>query len=1090
MLRTPGFAALRSRATARAAQRRPGGMRAGARPRSISGAVRSTSLRSLLLRPAGLLRSLSSVAARPAEHVGQAEETRVAITPTLHEAFDVVACERVDELDVIATLYTHRRTGAEVLSLRARDENKVFGVTFKTPVDDSRGVPHILEHSVLCGSRKYPVKEPFVELLKSSVQTFLNAFTYPDRTCYPVASPNLTDFYNLVDVYMDAVFHPRLTPQVLQQEGWHLEVDGDENTNRLTYQGVVYNEMKGVFSSPDSRHHMEVQSALFPDNTYVHCSGGDPVAIPDLTFEQFTDFHATYYHPSNARLFFCGDDDEAERLKKVEEYLGDYERREVTADVSIQRRFSEPRYVTATYPSTSDEGEGEEYGSDDLESARDSGKHMVSTNWVLHEEPFDEVEEAAVTVLNHLLMGNDAAPLQHALSSSGIGQRVIGGGLSSELRQMTFSAGLKGVRGEDADKVEGIVLSTLQRLVDEGFDSDHVEAALNTLEFQLREFAGSSGSPKGLMLMLSVLPHWLYGRDPVGALRYDEAFATLRKRIESGEPVFEDLVRRLLLDNTHRVTVHHIPDSEQAVAETAAEAARLEDLSSSLSDDERDEVVRMAEELRVRQQTPDDPEALKCIPRLSVSDMSREVRWIDHEEKRVDVGGRKDHATVLLHDQPTTRIAYVSVGFGVESAGVPVSSLPLLPLFSRCLTTLGTSDFDEVAMSRRIGANTGGVSASFSVGVDVAHGVGGIRSHVFVGGKAIDHKIPELGDILRDVLLHTNFDQKHRVAQFVREEIASLESAVLQSGHSVIASMMGARFSKAAWVNEATGGGISYLNAMRELLTRIENDWEGVHAEFCSLREQILWAPSSMIASVTADERTLASADDMLESVLESVPGAADPAAGTWNWPADGGSPSSSGVGIAVPTHVNYVGSMLPAFKLAQGELLPGSATVVSSILSMAYLWEHVRVQGGAYGGFCDMDALTGLVTFLSYRDPRLGETLDVFRGATEFLRSGYITQDDIDKSIISTIGSLDAPMTAREKGSTSLSRYLSGITLPALQRRRDEILATTVDDVARFADALEGAQSEAAFAAVASEEAFAQLDSASPGIFTVQKPL
>ncbi len=415
--------------------------------------------------------------------------------------FKKVGERRIHELKTEAALFRHVKTGTELLSLSNDDENKVFGITFRTPAGDSTGLPHILEHSVLCGSRKYPVKEPFVELLKGSLQTFLNAMTYPDKTCYPLASQNVQDFYNLIDVYLDAVFYPRLTPMILQQEGWHLELEKAEDP--LIYKGIVFNEMKGVYSSPDSLLSEHSQQSLFPDNTYGFDSGGNPKEIPNLTFKKFKAFHKKHYHPSNARIYFYGDDDPEKRLHLVDDYLKDFERLDIDSTIELQQPFERPRELTRSYPA----GEGE------------GSKGMVTLNWLLNEGTDGEAN-LAFHVLEYILLGMPGSPLRKALIDSNLGEDLAGGGLSSELRQMYFSTGLKGIEMKETGKMVHLIQETLFRLAKEGIDPDTVEAALNTIEFSLRE-NNTGAYPRGLGQMLRALNSWLYDKDPLTLIAFE-----------------------------------------------------------------------------------------------------------------------------------------------------------------------------------------------------------------------------------------------------------------------------------------------------------------------------------------------------------------------------------------------------------------------------------------------------------------------------------------------------------------------------------------------------------------------------------------
>lgn len=440
--------------------------------------------------------------------------------------FQLFRDQDIPELNTRAKLFRHVKTGAELLSLENDDENKVFGITFRTPPTDATGVAHILEHSVLCGSRKYPVKEPFVELLKGSLQTFLNAFTYPDKTCYPVASQNLQDFYNLIDIYLDAVFYPRLTPHIFQQEGWHYELENPDDP--LIFKGVVFNEMKGAFSSPDRMLAEYSRHSLFPDTTYGLQSGGHPQHIPDLTYAQFKTFHQSYYHPSNARIFFYGDSPAEDRLRLVNDYLEDFEPLEIDSAVRLQPCFDQPKHIEHFYAVSQDAGAGK--------------KDMVTVNWLLAETS-DPETNLALHVLEHILIGMPASPLRKALIDSGLGEDLAGVGLEDELRQMYFSTGLKGINVQSANQVEALILQTLTRLAEEGIDPHTIEAALNTIEFRLRE-NNTGDFPRGLLLMLRSLTAWLYNGDPLALLAFEAPLASIKARLADDGTYFEDMIRQ------------------------------------------------------------------------------------------------------------------------------------------------------------------------------------------------------------------------------------------------------------------------------------------------------------------------------------------------------------------------------------------------------------------------------------------------------------------------------------------------------------------------------------------------------------------
>jgi len=570
---------------------------------------------------------------------------------TLH-GFELLREEEIPELNTTARLLRHLKTGAELLSLENDDENKVFGITFRTPPSDSTGVPHIMEHAVLCGSQKYPVKEPFIELAKGSLKTFLNAFTFPDKTCYPVASQNVKDFYNLIDVYLDAVLYPLIPKHVLQQEGWHYELENLEDP--LTFKGVVFNEMKGAYSSPDNLVFRHSLRSLFPDNTYGLDSGGDPTEIPNLTYEQFKAFHQTYYHPSNSRIFFYGDDDPEQRLRYTNSVLAGFEPLAVESSIAPQRCFDQPKRFTHRY----DAGEG----------ANGDKKAMLTTNWMLTDNS-DPETTLGLSILSHILIGTPASPLRKALIDSGLGEDLTGGGLDSDLRQMMFSTGLKGIAVADADQVESLIQTTLNTLVDQGIDPDMVEAGVNTIEFRLREM-NTGAYPRGLIMMLSALSTWLYDGDPLAPLFFEAPLAAIKARLAAGESYFEELIQQHLLQNAHRSTVILEPDPKVREQQEAAEAERLAEARAAMSKAELQAVIDNTRELKLIQETPDPPQALSTIPTLTLEDL-------DKQNKLIPLTLLKENGSrILYHDLFTNGIVYLDVGLNLRATALRAALWP------------------------------------------------------------------------------------------------------------------------------------------------------------------------------------------------------------------------------------------------------------------------------------------------------------------------------------------------------------------------------------------------------------------------------
>lgn len=958
----------------------------------------------------------------------------------------------IPELRTKAELFRHSRTGCELLSLINDDENKVFGIAFRTPPPDSTGVAHILEHSVLCGSRKYPLKEPFVELLKGSLKTFLNAMTYPDKTCYPVASQNVQDFYNLIDVYLDAVFYPRLDPHIFEQEGWHLELERPDGP--LMYKGVVFNEMKGARSSPDNLLAEYSQHSLFPDTPYGFDSGGDPLKIPDLSFEQFKAFHETYYHPSNGRIFFYGDDDPQVRLRLVHEYLKDFEGRVVDSAVPIQMPLAGPRTLVKTFASG---GAGEEFA-----------KGMVTVNWLLEETARVE-SNFAFHMLEYILLGMPGSPLRKALLDSNYGEDLAGEGLGSDLRQMYFSTGLKGIDPEKAEDVQALIFDTLRRLLRDGIHPHTIEAAINTTEFVLRE--NNTGSyPQGLVLMLRSLTTWLYGEDPLSIVAFEEPLEALKDRIAGEKRFFENMIDRYLLQNTHRTLLLLKPDPGLSAKLEAAERERLERARNSMSEAELQEVADHTVTLRRMQETPDPPEALAAVPTLKIEDLSRENKTIPlalSQEKG---------AEILYHDLFTSGVVYLDIGFDLHA--LPQKFLPYLSLFGRAFLEMGTEEEDYVILTQRISRKTGGIRPLTHSSVTKTGEPS--TAWLFFRAKAMANQTTSLMDILRDVLLKVRLDNRERFRQMVLEAKARQEEMLASSGHQYVGLRLRAHFNEAGWAAEQMGG-ISQLFFLRALAKAVDERWSSVLADLEEMK-QILVNRTGMLVNVTLDEAGWSRFQPPLKAFLEALP--ARPAEKeTWNRDS-----MDSHEGMTIPTQVNYAGKGVDLYRA--GYRFHGSAHVITRYLRNAWLWEKVRVQGGAYGAFSSFDRLSGVFTLLSYRDPNLLRTLHVFDGSARFLEQGELSEEELAKSIIGTIGEMDQYLLADAKGFVSMLRHLSGETDEERQRAREEVLGTTVSDFRSFGKIVDSAMAEGLVKVLGAESAIQEASAQKPGWLKVLKVL
>lgn len=941
----------------------------------------------------------------------------------MNTEFTLVEERSMAEVNGTARFYRHNATGAQIVSVTNDDENKVFGVTFRTPPKNSTGVAHILEHSVLCGSKKYPTKEPFLVLLQSSLQSFLNAFTFPDKTCYPVASANLQDFYNLIDVYIDAVFHPIISENIFRQEGWHLEAETSDGP--WLYKGVVYNEMKGVYSSPDSRLSEESQHAIFPDTLYSLDSGGRPDEIPSLSYEEFRDFHSRYYHPSNSRFFFWGDDPEEERLAIVARALAGKGHCDVDSSISLQPAFAAPTRVTRAYP------------------AEKGAKCLFTVNWLTGKRG-DLERTLTLEMLQHILEGMPGSPLRRALISSGLGEDTTGDGLQMDLAQTSYSTGLKGVAEEDLPRAEELIFSTLKELAEKGIDKSLVEAAVNTVEFSYRE-SNTGNFPQGLAAMLQCLATWLYDENPLDSLAWEKPLASIKERLAKGDPVFEEAIRTLFLENPSRATVVLTPDEGLAARIEEEEAARVSAAQAAMSLKEREEVVRITRELQKAQATPDTPEALASIPSLGLGDLPSHNRLTQRAIQETS------DFTMVGHELPTRGVAYMNLLIPLPK--LPVRLVPSLSLFLRTFRDVGTARRDYTELGALIAAKTGGLGASLTM---VNHTDGNLRCYLNLTGKAVSSKVQDLFDILNEILLEPIKDKdvlSQRLKEMLLEDKAGLEQDLVASGHKAASTRVLTHFSPAAVIGEAMDG-IHYLNTLRSRLDNWATALPQLLEDLDELRRLLVVARPGVVHCVgsTDDMENVAR---LAEHVWHALPGGAR---------VDGtqcislAAPVGAEV-FATPSQVNYVakGCNLKAL----GYSYHGSAAVIMRHLARSYLWEQVRVLGGAYGAFCSLDRTSGNFVCSSYRDPNVEKTVAVYDSMADYLAGISLTREDLTRAIVGTIGDLDLYRLPEARGAYSLGRWLAGESDEALQALREEILSTTNDDFRAFAPILKEAASK-----------------------------
>ncbi len=966
--------------------------------------------------------------------------------------FELMGEQSSPELDCHAKYYMHCRSGAKVISVEAEDRNKVFGIVFRTPVSDSSGLPHILEHSVLCGSQKYPVKKPFLELLRGSLYTFLNAFTGLDRTTYPVASLNLKSFYNLADVYWDSVFHPLLTKETFDQEGWRHELG---SKGELAFAGVVFNEMKGAQSSPLSKLMRKSRSSLFTGHPYAYDSGGLPEEIPNLRYEDLKQYHAAHYHPSNAVIFFYGDDDPQLRLEFAAQRLGEV-------------GYKDPSFSRVSPLPLNQFHHRIEIPFTPLEGIEDKGH--ITCNWLL--PAIDQSDERLrLGLLSNCLLGSPSAPLYRNLIDSGLGSEVISsGGFSSDLCQFIFTVGLENVHPADFLAVEAIIEESLAEIYLRGFDRDLVEAVLNTTEFTFREYSNQS-FPKGLFMLLGFTQNLLYskrlGGGKEGALA---AFMQAKARALTESTYLTEPIIKYLPGKGHRTTVTMIPDTR---AEERARQQETSNLKVQLSTMDFKEIEKLAARnrwLHEYQRQPDTAEALASIPALARTDLQ-----IDSPDFPCDVRDFEGFA-YYTHDINTNGVIYVKFLFDLHV--LPVEYLPYLELLEEALRQTGTDEEDFASFSRRISRLTGGISVSDLV----LHRYNDLAAstHLNVAGKCLVSQIPDLANLLGDVLTCSRLDNKKRMEQLVRQSHASMEAGLIPGGHSLVGARLGSQGSEADWLDEIFGG-VTHLLFLRDLAENFEERWPNMLAVLEDMRRRLVQSENLLIDIICSrTEQTLF--EQSLPSLLARI-SVGQPQIQVWSMEA-----IPAGEAFILPASVNYVGR---GYNLgASGYKFHGSVSVATRLINTSWLWGSVREQGGAYGCTSNYNRFSGLFSFVSYRDPRVGETLEIYDQTAEFLRHSKLEEGELDKLVIGTFGDLDQDLQPRAQGEVALQRALTGSTKDLRLSFREEILATGHCDMMRLADFLDASQ-ESVRTVVLGSEICIQEAAATFGVdFDVQRRL
>lgn len=940
---------------------------------------------------------------------------------TIHDLaeYEILDEHRVEDVQSDGFILRHKKSGARIAILSNNDDNKVFYIGFRTPPEDETGVPHIIEHTTLCGSKKFPVKDPFIELAKGSLNTFLNAMTYPDKTVYPVASCNDQDFKNLMDVYLDAVFNPNITKyeEIFKQEGWHYELT--DKDDELKINGVVYNEMKGAYSSPDEVLSSQIYRSLFPDNTYSKDSGGNPEYIPKLTYEAYLDFYHKYYHPSNSYIYLYGDMDVVERLEWLDkEYLSLYDYKKVNSEINKQPAFDEIKNVEAQYSITMDDTQ--------------ENKTYLSYNRVVG-DTLDEMLYQAFDVLDYALVSSPGAPVKQALIDAGIGDDVYGS-YDAGILQPVFSFVAKNANASQADEFESIIESTLKEVVKTGINKEALLAGINSSEFKFRE-ADFGQFPKGLLFGLNCLDSWLFDdMKPFIHLECLGTFAKLRKAVDTD--YFEKLIQEYLLDNTHGSSVTVKPKRGLGNEREEALAKELSDYKASLSDEEIKKLIEDTEHLKKYQEEPSSDEDLRKLPMLTRADMKKNAMPFSNiEDELLDV-------KVVRHDIESNGIDYISFLF--DAGDFAQSELGYLGFFTNALGLVSTEKYSYTDLANATNIYTGGISTGTASHPDIKDR----NNFVFkfeVKLKVLEKNLDKALELMEQMLLTSDFTDTKRLGELVAQIKARLQANLSSSGHLVAAMRSMSSFSRYALYQDELKG-VAFYRSICRIENELSESPKSVSDKLAAIAKK-LFARNRMLISFTGNNEAYGNAKPSLEKVIA-------------------GFNKMSAVGNQAEVHFNtakeaFIDASQIQYVAKTGDFIcegyeyTGALRLLRIFLSYDYLWINVRVKGGAYG--CMNTFLrSGESYFVSYRDPNLSDTLDVYDRIPEYIKSFSPDERDMTKYIIGTFSALDTPMNPEAKGSRSLSAYLEGITYEQIQKERNEILNAQPEDIRRLADLVE----------------------------------
>ncbi len=945
----------------------------------------------------------------------------------MHHGFKLLEEEKIDEIQSVARVFEHVKSGARLLHLENEDDNKLFSIGFRTTPTDSTGVAHILEHSVLCGSRKFKTKDPFGDIGKSSLNTFLDAMTYTDKTIYPVSSRNHKDFMNLMDVYLDAVLHPRIyeNHEILRQEGWRYEVDS--KTNKLSYKGVVYSEMQGALSSPEAIICNHIYSSLFPNTTYAFVSGGDPEDIPNLTQEDFEKFHSKFYHPSNSYIFLYGDQNLEECLKLINnEYLNEFDRIEIPSHIENVEAFKSMVENTSQYSISEDEEE--------------ENKAFLALSFVFEET---SNAEAYLTseILYNMLVESSASPIKEELLKAGIGECII---TIDEMnmdptKQILFPIVVKNVDSKMKDKFKEIVLNTLKELVKNGVDINQLQAAINTVEFNLREADPWKIANKGLQYNEKIMNSWIYDGNPLVHLKYEKNLNNIKDAIK--DRYFESFIEKNMIKNSHCSLVILNPKKALENEKIKALEEKLEKYRNSLSERDLQGLIVRNKKLQESQVKVDTEEEKNTIPKLPIEEIDKKAEQIPQEV--VEEQG----ITILKHHIYTNKIAYINLLFDAKI--LEEKYIPYLGLLGDMLGELDTERKTYSELVTEVYKNTGGITFKNEIYTEknnhkMYHPKFTIKS------KAISDNIPKLLELINEIITTTKFDDVNRIKQAIQETKSKLQMRIINAGHEIAMTRV---FSKCSYAQEYRDriDGASYYEFICNLEKNFENSSDEIKNNLTKVYETI-FNKNNLIVSVVGEEtenqKLLSNINIILDNIKSVV----------CEVPKFEYKQSKDVEGLITASNVQYV---VKGFNFAKFDYkYSGEMKVLKNILESEYLYPRVRLQGGAYGCYMHM-ANDGNLAFFSYRDPNLTRTIDVYNETYKFLENMNFTNKDMENFIIGTVGRVYKPLTPDKKGEKAVRDYICNITYEDIQRERDEILNTTIEDVKAYTKMIKSGMDE-----------------------------